>query len=338
MLGKAVVAAVERAVAFQDMEVGEPGPWDLLVELEASAISVGTECYTLANFVRRGLSGPIVLGYAPVGRVIATGAAVGDTFPVGSRVSYFQPSPAPGLASHCGGHQSPALVNVDPSSRDLLDPNTYVVTVPEELASERAAFAGISAVSSLGVSLVKPAVGERALVVGGGMIGQFAAQHLKLRGAEVAVADLHDARLRGAAQSGADHTINISGTNLGDAIARIWPHGADLVADCTGNYTAIEAALQALRLRGRFLFLGWCKGKGFDLELLQGGRVFEAYFPWTLEGRHAVSSMRLLASGALQVDHLITHRFAAADVRAAFDLAFGEPHRYTGILLQWDAG
>ena len=255
-------------------------------------------------------------------------------FQVGERVSYFGPCPPANLANNCGGHQSPAILDVDPQKRDLLGSNTYCVKIPDGLSSERAAFAGISAVSCLGISLVKPRVGERALVIGQGMIGQFAAQHLKLRGAEVAVADLYEKRLELARQSGADHVINASTTRLVDAVHEIWPEKADIIVDSTGKYRVVEDSLDGIRVRGRYVFLGWYRGADFNLELLHG-RVFEAYFPWTLEGRRVLSSCRLMQTGALKVDHLITHRFKAADPQAAYDFIYSAPDQYAGILLDW---
>ncbi len=65
----------------------------------------------------------------------------------------------------------------------------------------------------------------KALVIGQGMIGQLAAQHFRLRGAEVAVADLYLKRLELSRQSGADHTINCSEQDLAEAVRAIRRRG-----------------------------------------------------------------------------------------------------------------
>jgi len=131
-----------------------------------------------------------------------------------------------------------------------------------------------------------------------------------------------------------DHLINTSQASLVDAVGTIWPELADIIVDSTGNYRVVEDSIAAIRRRGRYVFLGWYKGADFNLELLHG-RVFEAYFPWTLEGGRVLSSCRLLETGALKVDHLITHRFKAADAQAAYDLIYSAPEQYAGILLDW---
>jgi threonine dehydrogenase-like Zn-dependent dehydrogenase len=83
------------------------------------------------------------------------------------------------------------------------------------------------------------------------------------------------------------------------------------------------------------VFLGWCKGPGFTLEKLQGTRVFEAFFPWTLQGPHVAASLRLMALGALTVDPLITHRFGPEDAGEAYDFIRRARDQYVGILLDW---
>lgn len=328
---RAVVSTEKGRVALLDVEIGEPGDWDLTVELEYSAISVGTESYVLSGdrYPR-----PYIPGYSPLGRVVKVGKNAMESYAVGDRVTYFQPNKPDHMIQNCGGHQSPALIDVNPER--LRSSNHYCVKVPDGLGSERAAFGGISSISCLGISLSRLNVGDKALVVGQGMIGQFAAQYLKLRGAEVAVADLHGKRLLLAAESGADYVIHSGQTDFVEEIRKIWPGGADIVVDTTGNDRIVEKAANALYFGGKFVLLGWVKGKEFSLEAFHG-RIFEALFPWGLEGPRIASSWRLMNWGALKIDHLITHRFQAHEAQTAYDLIFEAPDQYVGILLDWRA-
>ena len=108
MVAKAVVGIGARQVALRDIEIGEVGDWDIRVELEASAISAGTESYTLSDTGR--FPPPFVLGYAPVARIVETGDRAGSLFKEGERVSYFQPRAPENEVQRCGGHQSPVGV------------------------------------------------------------------------------------------------------------------------------------------------------------------------------------------------------------------------------------
>ena len=333
MKAKAVVAVGKGKVEIREVEIGELGEWDIKVVLEKSAISVGTESFVLAHPER--YDRPYIPGYSPLGRVVATGKRAGELFSEGDRVTYFQPRAPEGIIQNCGGHQSPAIINVDPEKVGTTASNAYCVKVPPALLSSIAAYGGIASISSLGISLARQIIGDRGLVVGLGMIGQCAAQFLKIRGAEVTVADLHEKRLSLADEAGADHGIHVTSGGLVDELKTIWADGADIVADCTGSYRVVESLVPAVKVRGKFVFLGWCKGTDFNLELFHG-RIFEAFFPWGLEGPRISSAWRLMESGALKVSHLITHTFGVEDAQRAYELIYQAPQDYVGILLDWE--
>jgi L-iditol 2-dehydrogenase len=337
MTGRGIVAVDRNRMQLREVDIGTAGDWDLVVELEASAVSVGTEshCLDVMDAARRQ---PYVSGYAPVGRVVQAGREARALFPEGARVTYFAPRPpvpAAGVGQTCGGHISPAIIDVNPAARDLLGPDTYCVTVPESVPSERAAFAGVSAVSYLGVTMCNPRPGDKVVVLGQGIIGLFATRHFALRGAEVLAVDSYPLRLQAAKASGASHVVDASREKAHEAVRRLWPGGADVVADTTGLYPVIEESIPAVRRFGTYVFLGWCKGPGFTLEKLQGTRVFEAFFPWTLQGPHVAASLRLMALGALPVDPLVSHRFSPQDAGAVYDFVRGARDQYVGILLDW---
>ncbi len=334
MKGKAILAVDSRTVEVRPIEIGQPGEWDLLVELERSAISAGTESYVVAS--QKAGEAPSIPGYAPIARVVSAGDRAGESWSVGQRVSYFGPSPPHEGLMRCGGHLGRAIVNVDPSKRDLLGSDCYVVRVPDALSSEHAAFGGIAAVSCMGASLSRVEVGDRVLVLGQGLIGNFAAQHMHLRGAEVAVADIHPNRLDIARRCGADHVLDCSTGDLVQAVRALWPQGADVIMDSTGNYGLIERSVDAIRYRGRYVFLAWCKGANFNLPKFHN-RVFEAYFPWTLQGHRVLNCWRLMATGALKVEPIITHRLPYTEAPRAYDMIYTDPQGHLGIVLDWTA-
>ena len=80
--------------------------------------------------------------------------------------------------------------------------------VPDDAPGEKLVFtrmAGVS-ISALRSSSVQP--GDAVLVVGGGLVGNFAAQLYGLAGADVMLADLSDLRLQQAAECGIGRTVN----------------------------------------------------------------------------------------------------------------------------------
>jgi len=333
--GQQIVAIGNGKVEVRETEIPAPDDWHILVKLERSAISSGTESHVVRNLAREGHA--CGLGYAPVARIEAVGGSAAPYFNEGDRVIYFAPDQPPEGPRHCGGgHQSPALLNVSPETRDLLGPDQFCVKIPEGVPSEQAAFAGIAAVSSMGASMPGTKPGDKVLVLGQGLIGQFAAQHFRLRGAEVAVSDLDARRLELATTCGADHVINAAEQDTVEALRTIWPKGADIVADTTGSHRVIEATLGAIRTRGKYVFLGWCKGSDFAIERLQGQKIFEAYFPWTLEGPHVLHSLRMMQLGALLTEPMVTHRVAVSEAPAIYEMVLHAPDKYLGIVFNWD--
>lgn len=332
--GRALVAVGNSKVEVREIHTPPAKEWDIQVKLERSAISIGTETHVVRT---TNPDGPRILGYAPVTRVLSVGEHAATRFSEGDRVIYFGPekvADGPGLC--CGGHQSPALLNVNPATRDLLGPDRFCVKVPDGLTSEYAAFAGIAAVSSMGATMPGTKPGDKVLVLGQGLIGQFATQHFRLHGAEVAVCDMNKKRLAVAAACGADHLINSSAQDTAKAVRTIWPAGADIIADTTGLYPVIESTLNALRTRGRYVFLGWCKGANFNLERFHCQKVFEAFFPWTLEGVHVQHSLRMMLQGGLRVDPLITHRVEVEDAPAIYDALVNSTSEHLGVVINWD--
>lgn len=332
--GTAFVATGNGKVELRKIHINQPGEWDLLLKLESSAVSMGTESYIIANMVKP--EQPAITGYAPIARVEAVGEKAKEFFKPGDRVTYFAPELSlEGYPNYCGSCQSPALINVNPQSRDLLGPDRYCVKVPETLSSEKAAFSGIAAVSSMGATMPGTKPGDKVLVLGQGLIGQFAAQHFRLHGAEVAVSDINPERLAASTACGADHVINAAEQDTVEALRSIWKDGADIVADTTGSCRIIEATIGTLRKRGRYVFLGWCKGTEFELFKLQGQNAFEAFFPWTLEGAHVEHSLRMIDAGAIKVEPLITHRPDYTEAAEMYDTIINSPEKCLGVVFDW---
>ena len=334
MIGQAIVAVDKGKVELREVEVPPLGEWDIRIQLEATAVSAGTESHIINTMASA--EDPGVLGYAPIGHIEDIGDQAKTLFALGDRVSYFGATRAGvGPGYRCGGHLSHGILNVNPQTRDLLGPDQYCIKLPDGLASEHAAFGGIAAVSSMGATMPGTKPGDKVLVLGGGVIGQFAAQHFRMHGAEVALCDLHTKRLDAARACGADHIIDAAQQDTVEAVREFWPDGADIVSDTTGSYRVVEASVGALKRRGKFVFLGWCKGSDFNLERFHGQNVFEAFFPWTLEPAHVQHSWRMMLQGGLRVDPVISHRGTLDQVSALYNMILTTPEKHVGVVFNW---
>ncbi|GAA0212323.1 zinc-binding alcohol dehydrogenase [Halobaculum roseum] len=160
MAGRTVYFTGPREVTVREMDVPDPGPGELVVEATASAISPGTELLlyrgemnpeTAVDETLPSLSGslsyPFPYGYSTVGTVTGVGPGV-DPGWHGETVLAFHP------------HASEFVVDVEAVSR-----------VPDGISPERAVFLpNVETAVTLALD-GEPAIGERAVVFGQGVIG-----------------------------------------------------------------------------------------------------------------------------------------------------------------------
>lgn len=207
----------------------EPGPGEVLVAVEAAAVS-----FVDGLIARGGYQLRPPLPFTP-------GSAIAGTTPGGRRVA--------ALLTGFGGFASHVVV-----------PEELLVPVPDGVDAGVAASSmeshGTIAFAFRDRVTVRP--GEWVVVLGAsGGIGQAAVDHARAAGARVlAVASTPDKR---AAALGAGAEIAVGYDALKDTIREQTGGGADVVIDPVGG-DAAEAALRALAAGGRFCVLGFTSG------------------------------------------------------------------------------
>ena len=256
----------------RDVEVGDPGPGEVQVELEAAGVNV------IDVYHRQGVypgPTPFVLGQEGAGRVVAVGdgvtrAAVGDT------VAWCQP----------GGSQC-SVVNRRADQ---------VVRVPPDVDTRLAAAAMLQGLTAhyLTTSTHEVRAGETVLVhAAAGGVGQLLVQLIVARGATVIATAGSPAKLALARQLGAAHTIDYSTVDdLAAAVRAAAGRGVDVVYDGVGRAT-FDASLASLRPRGTMVLFGASSGQvpPFDLQRLNSGGSLYVTRP-TL-GHHVSDSFEL---------------------------------------------
>lgn len=342
--------------AVVDVPAPQVSPGHVLIRTQASVISAGTERMLIdfgrANLlskarqqpdkvrqvidkvqtdglaptlqaVRSKLSQPITLGYANAGVVLAVGAGV-DDITVGDVV-----------ASN-GPHAE--VVSV---SRNL------VVKVPNRdgapLPAEEAAFAPIGAIALQGIRLAQPTLGERFVVTGLGLVGLLTVQLLRAQGCQVLGFDLDPSKVDLAMTLGAQAvgiTDNTDPVGIADAFSSGQGVDGVIVTASTKSSEPIHQAAKMCRKRGRIVLVGvtglelqrvdfYEKELSFQVSCSYGpGRYDTAYedkgqdYPigfvrWTA-GRNFAAFLDLVADGRVDVESLISHRYAIADAGGAY--------------------
>jgi L-iditol 2-dehydrogenase len=304
----------------------EIGPGELLVRVGACGIcGSDTMDWYLRQKMRDGR--PLVLGHEPAGEVVAAGA--GAPFAPGTRVFVHHHVPC-GACRFCRrGHETLCqtfhATNIDPggfaeyirvpapnASRDVLalPPalSFAAATVIEPLAC---------CVRALGRVALHP--GDVAAVVGSGAMGLLFVQLLRLRGAgRIVVSEPVPFRREMARRLGADEAV--APAEAGEVLG---PGGADAVIVCAGSGAATE---QGLTLAGPgatvLLFAPPPPGVMVAIEpyrLFFGEQtVVSSYSAGPADTREA---LRLLATGQVQAEALITHQFELARAGEALRLA-----------------
>ncbi len=163
-----------------------------------------------------------------------------------------------------------------------------------------------------------PETGETAVVLGVGSLGLLAIQVLKSLGVKVLAVSRSNRRLALATELGADAVaMSTGGADVAAARVLSGREGADLVIETAGTAQAVEQAVELCRPGGRIVLTGlpheatplnffWVVRR--ELRLI-GSMIYQDEFP---------EAMRLLGSGAVRTDRLLTHRFPLADIQQAF--------------------
>ena len=185
------------------------------------------------------------------------------------------------------------------------------------------------------VELAAPALGDDVVVVGAGFMGNLVQQLAQLKGPRhVIVADTRPDALERAARLGATHTVNVLRESVVDVVREATGGaGADVSFEVTGAQAALLTLGDVTRMSGKVAIVGFHQGGMRELPLAAWNwmafEIVNAHFrdlDTIMGGMRA--GMRLLTSGRLSLDDLVTHRFALDDVNEAFATAVAKPEGF----------
>ncbi|MCX4831971.1 bi-domain-containing oxidoreductase [Streptomyces sp. NBC_01016] len=211
-------------------------------------------------------------------------------------------------------------------------PKNLYARVPDGLAPRHAAFGTVGSIALQGVRQGEPQLGEVALVIGLGLIGQLVVQLLAASGVRVVGADPDPVRCELAERVGAAACGDPESPAVETAVAELTGgHGVDQVylAAGGGSNQPVELAARLCRDRGRVVDIGKCRldlpwnayyekeldvrfsrsyGPGrYDPSYELEGRDYPiGYVRWT-ERRNLACFLDLLALGRVDVEPLVSH-------------------------------
>jgi len=281
------------------------------------------------------LDEPMPLGYCNAGVVLDVGSGVSGFLP-GDRV-----------------------ISNGPHAEVVCVPKNLCAKIPKGISDESAAFTVLSSVGLQGIRLLSPSLGEKFVVYGLGLIGLLSVQLLRAHGCEVIGIDLNPARLKLAQGYGARIVTAGSGGDVVSAV-NAWAEGkgADgvLITAAAKTDEIIHQSAQMCRKRGRIVLVGVvglnlrrsdfyekeitfqvsCSyGPGrYDNKYEQGGQDYpRGFVRWTAQ-RNFRAVLDLMQAEKLNVDDLITNRFALEDASQAYDVV-GKAPNALGVILKY---
>ena len=320
---------LDKINTFSEKELAKPecGERQVLVRMKAVGV-----CGSDVHYWKNGRIGqfvveePLILGHECSGVITDVGEKV-SKFAVGDRV-VLEPGIPCMKCEHClkGRYnlcQNIVFFATPPDDGVLVEEiaydEDYVFKIPDEVTDY--GLATMAEPLSVGLfATIKPALGEKAIIFGAGIIGITCLLAAKAAGCkDITVADIRDDRLACAKEMGADQVVNTMKDQIPD-------NTFDFGYEATGADACYNLAVKCIKPGGRIAMIGMgpeiqkvdmvdyvCK----EITIVPSFRYSNTY-PLVLD---------LLKDNQEKLKQLITHRvpFSLEGVEEAFHIASEDP-------------
>jgi threonine dehydrogenase-like Zn-dependent dehydrogenase len=301
-----------------------PPPGGALIRTRYSCISAGTELAKLMG--RQQFSFPAGIGNRAIGRVEETGP-------------------------QCQHVKAGDLVFAHTAHASQAATDGLLVKLPDELDTPETALIGMASVAITGVRVAQPELGDTAVVLGAGLVGQLLAQLLAIDGVRPILVDGIAGRLEVARSCGIENTADPAGASLCDC--------ADIVFDCTGVPEAIIDAPKYARKGAQIVLVGSPRGSVmvdptaflnyFHLDKPHGDLTLRGAHEWKIplwptagvkhSQAHNIEILaELIRCGRLKLRPLLSGVFAPEKAQAAYDALACSPQTTLGAVFDWTKG
>ena len=202
--------------------------------------------------------------------------------------------------------------------------------MPLDLALAEPLACSVNAVEMANLSL-----SDDVVIIGAGFMGNIIQKLAQLKGSRhIIVADTRPAALERAKNMGATRVVDVRNESLPQVVKEMTDGlGADVSFEATGAQAPLTLLGDVTRMSGKVVIVGFHQGGNRELPL--------AYWNWMAFQIHnahfrEVSTimrgmrigMRLLTSGRLSFDDLVTHRFQLQEINQAFATACEKPEGF----------
>ena len=206
-------------------------------------------------------------------------------------------------------------------------PEAGCIPVPSTLDFPQMALIGCSVTTGVGAALfnARVAPGETVAVIGCGGVGLNVIQGAKLAGATTIVAvDVKEPALAFARKFGATHTVDARDGNAVKRVQEITGGGAHFAFEAFGGGATTRMTVDMVRKRGTAVIVGIAPiGEAADIEAVAVTRMEKTIRGCYYGSCHPRQDMPRIADwytqGLLDIDSLVTRRYALADINRAYE-------------------
>lgn len=308
MQSLAVIFEQPHQMVLGDLELSPPSDGDVVVDMEWTGISTGTErlLWTGRMPAFPGMGYPLVPGYESVGRVVEAGPNSGRRS--GERV--FVPG------ANCYGPVRGLFGGA--SSRVVVD-GGRVVPLADEIG-ETGVLLALAATAQHAIKTARD--GPPDLIIGHGVLGRLIARLAVAAGGDPVVWETNPARRDGA------ETYQVIDPATDER------RDYRTICDVSGDGALLDTLIGRLARGGEIVLAGFYEQPlsfAFPPAFMREARLAVAA-QWQPADLVHVTTMA--GSGRLSLAGLITHRRIAADAQEAYRTAFGDP-ACLKMILDW---
>ncbi len=321
---KALVHTAPFSFEYREVEEPRPGSGELLIRIESVGIC-GSDVHGMSGKTGRRIP-PVIMGHEAAGVVVEPApSGTGSRFKAGDRVTFDSTIYCnqcryclAGRVNLCENRRVLG-VSCEEYRRDgamaeyVAVPEHIVYRLPDRMSFDQAAMIEPVSIGFHAVDRAAPRIGDSALVIGCGIIGQFAIQAAKLAGCGyVAAADLDAGRLEMARKLGADTAVDSGSgswkSELRGELERRGGHsGFDHVFEAVGLEVTVQSAMDLVRKGGKTILIGNVSPEiRVPLQRIVTGEL-DVLGSCASAGEYR-ACIEMIAAGRIQVDPLISRK------------------------------
>ncbi|MFD5022823.1 NAD(P)-dependent alcohol dehydrogenase [Paenibacillus sp. NPDC058367] len=333
LTGKMNAAIMDEQLSISVKQIDIPVPKDNEALIKVYCIGI---CGSDVHYYEHGRIGryvvkePIILGHELAGEVVEVGKQVSN-IAVGDRVAV-EPGVTCGQCDYCKSGRynlCPDVVFLATPpvngawAEYIVMPSDYLFKLPDSMSYEEGAMLEPLSVGFHAMMRGKVQPFDRVLITGLGPIGLLAGQAAKLFGvSEIYGTDLVPFRRQLAMEMGFTAALDPVKENVGQRLNELTNgFGVTLVVESSGNAMAMADTIKWVRRGGRIVFVGLPADSAIPMDMGQfiDGEI-DAYGVFRYANTYP-AAIQALQHSSLDIEKIVTHRFALTDTQEALEVA-----------------